>query len=89
MGEFGEKKTLYHTTGLSDANRLRLPFSSSFLESAFRWNVVWRVFWLVEASILILWFAITCFIISPRVVGLPSLPAEERSIADKVKDSVA
>ena len=42
------------TTGLSDANRLRLPFSSSFLESALRWNVVWRVFWLVEASILIL-----------------------------------
>jgi hypothetical protein len=31
----------------------------------------------------------TCFIISPRVVGLPSLPAEERSITDKVKDSVA
>jgi hypothetical protein len=31
----------------------------------------------------------TCFMISPRVVGLPSLPAEERSIADKVKDSVA
>jgi hypothetical protein len=54
MGEFGEKKTQYRTTGLSDANRLRLPFSSSFLESALRWNVVWRVFWLVEASILIL-----------------------------------
>jgi hypothetical protein len=27
--------------------------------------------------------------ISPSVVALPSLPAEERSIADKVKDSVA
>ena len=25
---------------------------------------------------------------SPSVVGLPSRPAEERSIADKVKDSV-
>ena len=44
----------HRTNGLRDANRLRLPFSSSFLESALRWNVVWRVFWLVEASILIL-----------------------------------
>lgn len=84
-------KTLHSslTTGLRSETKFLFPFSSSFLESALRWNVVCFVLWFVDASILTLNLFMTCFMISPRVIGLPSLPAEERSIAVSVKDSVA
>ena len=54
--------------------------SSSFLESALRKNVVWRDFWFVDASSLTLYCAWTCLMISPSEVGLPSLPAVDRSM---------
>lgn len=33
-------------------------------------------------------FDITCFMTSPRVAALPSLPAFDKSIAERVKESV-
>ena len=72
-----------HTTGLKSASKLFFALSSSFFESALRKNVVWRAFWFVDASSLTLYWDITCFAISPRVVGLPSLPAEDRSMDER------
>lgn len=74
--------------GLRRERRDLFPFSRSLCESALRWKVVWRVFWFVDASILTLNFVMTCFMISPRVAGLPSLPEVERSMEERVKDSV-
>lgn len=42
----------------------------------------------MEASNLTLNFDITCFMTSPRVAALPSLPAFDKSIAERVKESV-
>ena len=76
-----------HTVGESRASNDFLAFSNSFLCSDFKKNVVWRVFWFVEASSLTLCCDMTCFMISPRVVGLPSLPAADKSTTGVVKDS--
>lgn len=67
---------------------MRLAFSNSFVDSDFKLKVVCFLVWLELASILTLCLAMTCFMISPRVVGFPSLPAVERSIEVRVKLSV-
>jgi hypothetical protein len=76
-----------HTTGLRRARSTRLPLSSSFWDSDLMANVVWCVRWFVDASTLTLCFAMTWRIISPSVVGRPSLPAVERSMTVSVNDS--
>lgn len=67
--------------------RLRFALSRSFCVSALIWNVVCRLFWFPEASSLTLYLAMTCFIISPRVAGLPSFPGD-KSNAPNVNVSV-
>lgn len=49
--------------------------------------MVWRALWFVEPSILTLCCIATRFMISPRVVGLLSLPAVERSGKGMVNES--
>ena len=60
-----------------------MALSSSFFESALRKNVVWRDLEFVNASSLTLYCDITCLLISTRDVGLPSLPAEDRSMDER------
>lgn len=76
------------TTGLKEATRDLFAFSSSLPDSDLRWKVVWRAFWFDDASTLTLCFAMTCFMISPSVTGLLSLPAVDKSIVESVKVSV-
>lgn len=52
------------------------------------WKVVCRAFWLPDASNLTLYFTITCFMTSPNVAVLPSLPTFDKSMAFKVNKSV-
>ena len=81
--------TYKHTTGLNDAIIELFAFSRSFPESDFKMKVVCRVFWLVEASTFTpLNLAVVCFMISPNVVGFPSLPAFDKLIAESVNVSV-